>query len=438
MSPRPRLRSRSRAGSRVVREIRFKPHQVFKTVQCFTDDDGHNMLQSVRIDDSAVEAACAGAGDREEEFRTEATEIEQMKACLRMEYIRNVNLTDGTDDPADNPRPLTANAGCDKRQYDHLVVRAVVRRLQLTCGLTTKMKYSFAGDSIIVVVRADEGDLRTEAARIGYKMQLYNQPFKHVIEEPQGPLSSHHEPQTGALPGPVISACRQMLRQNCGPNVANVEPMIDPAMLRDGRQPRLMKHLARHGHKEENAHATVPGGDLGTYISPFAEYNIEDKYQPLYRRWDLGDIVAASAGSFLASGNQLQHGSKRGGRRSPMSPKAKRDASRSPVSATIRPSVRLAATRLMGRSSIFRPIDRIRLLNSIIERHINIEALKYRKLLTHSFGLHDSVELDVVMRSWGMKPLDASVSDDVANKQKPPEKKGPFLDGTKTTADANP
>ena len=40
MSPRPRLRSRSRAGSRVVREIRFKPHQVFKTVQCFTDDDG--------------------------------------------------------------------------------------------------------------------------------------------------------------------------------------------------------------------------------------------------------------------------------------------------------------------------------------------------------------------------------------------------------------
>ena len=83
-------------------------------------------------------------------------------------------------------------------------------------------------------------------------------------------------------------------------------------MLRDEFPAPLVKHLARHGHKEEHAHATVPGGDLGIYISPFAEYNIQDKYQPLYRRWDLGDIVAASSEHF-GRGNKLKHSSKRAG-----------------------------------------------------------------------------------------------------------------------------
>ena len=61
------------------------------------------MLQSVRIDDGVVEAACAGAGDREEEFRTEATEIEQMKACLRMEYVPEMSTCRWDNDVADNP-----------------------------------------------------------------------------------------------------------------------------------------------------------------------------------------------------------------------------------------------------------------------------------------------------------------------------------------------
>ena len=53
-----------------------------------------------------------------------------------------------------------------------------MRRLQQACGLSCDAKYSIDGDEIMVCVRADTGDLRTEADRQNYKLQCRNQPFK--------------------------------------------------------------------------------------------------------------------------------------------------------------------------------------------------------------------------------------------------------------------
>jgi anoctamin-10 len=62
-------------------------------------------------------------------------------------------------------------------EYGLMMCKAVVRRLQLACGLSTKMKLSIDSDEIICVLSADKGDLATEADRTNYMLQTHNQPF---------------------------------------------------------------------------------------------------------------------------------------------------------------------------------------------------------------------------------------------------------------------
>ncbi|RHY58460.1 hypothetical protein DYB34_000239 [Aphanomyces astaci] len=48
------------------------------------------------------------------------------------------------------------------------------------------------------------------------------------------------------------------------------------------------------------------------------------------------------------------------------------------------------------------PVDRIRLTNSIINRHLNLDALKATTSLQDAFALHDTAALDALKTSWAL------------------------------------
>ncbi|RHY31801.1 hypothetical protein DYB32_003155 [Aphanomyces invadans] len=52
--------------------------------------------------------------------------------------------------------------------------------------------------------------------------------------------------------------------------------------------------------------------------------------------------------------------------------------------------------------TMFRPVDRIRLTTSIINRHINLDALKATSYLQDAFALHDNEALDALKALWAL------------------------------------
>jgi hypothetical protein len=84
-----------------------------------------------------------------------------MRKVLEAEYIAET----GSDEPTTQTR------------YTQVFCKSIAKRLQSTCGLSTKMKLSIDGDEIICTIRADTGDLQIEADRSNYRMQTHNVPF---------------------------------------------------------------------------------------------------------------------------------------------------------------------------------------------------------------------------------------------------------------------
>ena len=305
------LRVEKQPFKKEVFEVQNKTFQVLKTRRCFLRDDGDVHIEEV--DHNQVDA--------DKLQRAEAKQTEQMKKHLTEEYKAFIGNLEATT----------------TRRFHELVASAIVRRLQLSCGLTTCMKRSVDGDEVICVIRADCKDLMTEADRTGYKLQIYNQPFSQAAA--QG---------VKGFTGRQYDACRQLLRQRCGPDSVKEEPQVDPAMFRDAWHPKLKRYLAWNGHDEENCN------DMdAVYIAPYAEYKLDSKFQPLFRRWK----------TRLPDGNTA--------------------------------------------TSIFRPVDRIRLVNFIIGRHLNLEALQFAKMLVlnGNYALHDQTELAWFRKEWALSKL---------------------------------
>jgi hypothetical protein len=287
-------------------EVRNKTFQVLKSVNCFTTPEGAPYIDE--IDRHTMTPT--------ELRKAEAQQAKEMKNHLQEEYRSFVGSLD----------PTTT------RKFHELVASAIVRRLQLSCGLSTRMKRSVDGDEIICVVRADEEDLRTEAERVGYRLQLYNQPFSKTAQA--GTTVSAKQ----------ASACRQLLRDRVGCG-DKTEPLLDPAFFRDMWHRKLLRFLEQHGHNEDTCNKRD-----GVYIAPYAEFKHDPRFQPLFRRW-----------------TTVGHGGEK-------------------------------------HVSIFRAVDRIRLVNSIIARNINLEALQFAKLLVQNgfYALHDMNELEWFRSSWAL------------------------------------
>ena len=291
-----------------VHEVRNKTFVVLRSLRCFLTPDGQPYIDDIDQQQHAMTL--------QQVRKAEQHVTTQMKDHLEQEYIAFVG----------NAAPTTT------RKFNQLIACTIVRRLQLSCGLSTAMKMSVDGDEIICVVRADENDLRTEAARSGYRLQLYNQPFSKPA------LSA-----VGGLGKKELHACREVLRDRV--DAGAEQPQLDAGMFRDGWHEKLLRWLQQQGHNEETCNKRD-----GIYIAPYAPYVAEPRFEPLFRRWT----------------TDLPNGSKH--------------------------------------VSVFRAVDRIRLVNSIIARNINLEALQFAKLLCVGgfFALHDMTEISWFREKWAL------------------------------------
>ncbi|RLN64909.1 hypothetical protein BBP00_00003151 [Phytophthora kernoviae] len=121
--------------------------RVLRTPRCFLDDHGNDLMESMSDE----------VGD--------LNRSEIKRKLLEAEYETFVG----------SMGPTTERCFCE------LVATAISRRVQLACGLTTRMFVSCDGDEIIMTVKSENDDLRVEADRTNYRLQLSNKPFDAML-----------------------------------------------------------------------------------------------------------------------------------------------------------------------------------------------------------------------------------------------------------------
>ncbi|KAL3672161.1 hypothetical protein V7S43_002824 [Phytophthora oleae] len=306
--------------------------RVLRTSRCFLDDHGKDML-------AGISPRKSGAGDS----------ARHLIKCqlLEAEYEKFVGSAEPTE-----------------RRFCELVATAISRRIQLACGLTSRMFLSCDGDEIIMSVKSENDDLRVEADRTNYRLQLSNKPFDDVLHRDK---ISDLKREIGA---DAWQNSLDLLLEKRGTIDRTEEiPEMDPELVSFGNEhhPRIRKALRRWGHREEadgmfsddNNHSQTRWNrfwtsifsihhDPMTYFSPFADYRHEPEFQPYFRRYPLS-----------WGGKEEQ--------------------------------------------ALFTQKDRIRLASGIVDRHINLDALQGAGYLkSPMFALHDQAAIEELRATWAL------------------------------------
>ncbi|RLN26609.1 hypothetical protein BBJ28_00017546, partial [Nothophytophthora sp. Chile5] len=314
-------------------KIVIDPFQrVLRTQRCFLDDHGNEAVADSSHDHSEV---------------GEQKRLETDQKLLEAEYQAFVGSADATTE----------------LRFCELVATAISRRVQLACGLTTRMFLSCDGDEIILTVTPDNDDLRVEADRTNYRLQLSNKPFDSMlhrdkIRDLKREIGDDHWLKSVEL-----------LRVKRGTaNETSEVPEMDPLLVSRGPEfhPELRKALDSWGHREEadgmfaddDTSQSVWNGlwasisslphDSMTYFAPFADYRHEPQFQSYYRRYPTNW----------------------GGKKE---------------------------------QTLFTQKDRIRLAAGIVDRHLNLDALQEAGYLKgNMFALHDKVAREDLRQSWAL------------------------------------
>ena len=315
------------------------------------------------------------------------------------------------------------------RFFQELVAKSICQRLQIACGLETEMYYSYDLDEVVCTVKADENDLRTEASRINYRMQVRLQPFsaKHKAEDARwrqlhrdhyiksmhhlARCCDHRNPVTPEMdpllfkpevhyrgpdaPSPIKKKKKKKKKApGGGLDASNLDELVARTNrdAEDFVHAKLVEELARWGHnpaidwddvsvmsllaKEESGFAGRIGAWVGevlaispmphNYFAPYVEYKAEDKYQPYFRHY-----VAQPPRRVVENEMRKFNSSMRAN----------------------------DGTQF----TLFRDVDRIRLTTSIITRHINTDAMRVAGIMKSMYGLHQRETLRLLKHSWALK-----------------------------------
>lgn len=323
--------------SRRSNKIVVDPFQrVLRTSRCFLDERGGDVVM-----DSSHEHSEQGDQRR----------LRIQQQLLQKEYEQFIGSREATTEI----------------RFCELVATTIARRVQLACGLTTRMFLSCDADEIIMTIKADNDDLKTEADRENYRLQVSNKPFDKTLH------GNKLLTLRLALGEKEWQDSIDHLRHTRGcANEKDEYPEMDPLLMSRGQEfhPELRKALDLYGHTEEadglfvdddtfRSHRVswwarfvtsifgLPYDPL-TYFAPMAEYRHEAKYQPYYRQY-------------------------------PITWKQKKE------------------------ETLFSQKDRIRLAEGIVERHINVDALETAGYLEgQMFALHDPQALYDLRHSWAL------------------------------------
>jgi hypothetical protein len=218
-----------------------------------------------------------------------------------------------------------------------------------------------------MTIKADDNDIRVEADRTDYLLQVSNRPFDQNV----------HSDKIRALQREIgrtewQKSVDHLQKARGHADEVSDTPEIDPLLVSCGEEfhPQLHKALLEWGHTEATDGLFVEDDrfrmykptplagfwmslfaihyDPMTYFAPFADYRLEPVYQPYYRRYP------------------IKWGDKK-------------------------------------EETLFTQKDRIRLVASIVQRHINTDALEASKFLVcEMFALHDRAALAELRRTWAL------------------------------------
>lgn len=318
-------------------KIVLDPFQrVLRTARCFLDDMGRDLVL---------------ADAHEHSEHAEQLRLETEERLLEAEYDKFVG----------------SRAPTSELVFCELVATAVARRVQLACGLTTRMFRSCDEDEIIMTIKADDNDLRIEADRTNYLLQVSNRPFDANVHSDKIKRVQREIGHTQWQ-----KAIDHLQHTRGSADEAARVPEMDPLLVSRGEDfhPELHTALQTWGHTEATDGLFVEDDrfrlfkpsswnrfwmglfalpyDPMTYFAPFADYRHEPMYQPYYRRYP------------------LKWGDKK-------------------------------------EETLFTQKDRIRLAAGIIDRHINTDALREADYLVGDmFALHDRAALAELRKTWAI------------------------------------
>jgi hypothetical protein len=245
--------------TREVMEFIDPAHRILRSNRCFLTPDGkhpHKLRKSgLTLEDFDKKIESETNSKKEDALRQEL--MDGMKEYMEQEYIAEVG----------NNKPCTAE------QFAMLVAKSAVRRLLLTCGLYTQMKWSADKDEVLVCIRADEGDLRNAADKSNYRMQTLNQPFDKGRK--------HFLPEVVFKDPNLMTRAIAMMQERVDDDET---PMMDPGMYRHHWQDAMLeKIMAQTGHREEHGYA-----ESKPYVAPYADYTDDEgneHFQIIFRHY---------------------------------------------------------------------------------------------------------------------------------------------------------
>jgi anoctamin-10 len=311
------------------KQFRDTNHAIFRSDRCFLNDDGtpnSDLLALQKDIDDGIDLS----EEHLEKLHDQKTFY--MKLLLEKEY---------TSFNGNSDEPLMADKFCE------LVCKSVAKRLQRACGLSTTMKYGLNAKgekiSILMGITADAQDLRVEADRSNYKLQIHNRPFTDGPSHVNAPRFNVTFQKTNPE---AWTTCKKTVHDRCEDTP---DPSVDPGLFTEvSWQPLLRRGLQKAGHpagKEcsglESKMRFLFGG--GMYLAPYTDYRIDDHFQPLYRHY-----TDERTGAFTE----------------------------------------------------FREVDRIRLVNQMIGRHLSLLSLKSKKMIIDSFALHNLKVKKDLLKTW--------------------------------------
>jgi hypothetical protein len=344
--------------------------KILKTTRCYTSDQfgksvpvTHRMLKiASKTGRDDGDGAGSGRRTRRSSLRKATNMMEEYeRGVLRQEYIDIVGMGDDGE-----PKET------DEQTFNCLVCQTIVHRLQVACGLQTELHESFDQTKIICKIQADSFDLMTEADRIDYQLQVENRPFEGLFPDSKPAekdgSSKKKKKQAAEEIKPCVrfaskvlaeerpeevTKCIDHLRKhqtgNVGrsmydpkflgffgkkPSPANEkEPELDPELYTLEQQEELRQQI-EHWQRQEHG---KPHSPAGLVVAPFAPFKMEWKFQPLYRHY----------GPRVEERERYEEG-----------------------------------------VTLFREVDRVRLVNSLISRHINTHQLLQKGYLDGFFCLH--------------------------------------------------
>lgn len=155
----------------------------------------------------------------------------------------------------------------------------------------------------------------------------------------------------------------------------------------------------------------IDPSDRDIFFSPYAEYHAEPKYQHYFRKHPVDKLGTALTNS-PAFASAVQSGELKGRVMTNMHFRC--PFSSAPVlsffssaetldksgDSALDEEARLAAGAHC--CTLFRDVDRIRLVTSIINRHLNMQALKYSRRVKDYYGLHNEREITRLNRDWAL------------------------------------